>query len=70
MAANVRVAVLPQSKMNSLIISPRVPTISNIKAINLVASLTGAPPKFPSVYYTSQLANDSIGIKEEASQAR
>jgi len=38
-AANVRVTVLPQSKMNSLIIRPRVPMMSKIKALNLATSL-------------------------------
>ena len=70
MAANIKVAALPQSKINSLTISPRVPMISNTKAINLVPSLKGAPPKFPSVYYDSQSADDNISIKEETNQTR
>ena len=45
-AANVRVAVLPQSKINSLIRRPRVPMMSKIKAVNLATSLIEIPPIF------------------------
>ena len=45
-AANVRVATLPQSKINSFIRRPVVPIISRIKALNLAASLIDISPKF------------------------
>jgi len=45
-AANVRVAVLPQSQINSLIKRPMVPILSKIKPLSLVASLIDIPPKF------------------------
>jgi hypothetical protein len=42
--AKVRVAVLPQSKINSFIRRPRVPMLSKMKALNLTASLTDMLP--------------------------
>ena len=43
-AANVSVAVLPQSKVSSLMIRPRVPMMSKTNALNLIASLIDIPP--------------------------
>ena len=45
-AANVKVAVLPQSKINSLIRRPRVPMMSKIKPLNVAISLIDILPKF------------------------
>jgi len=38
-AANIRVATLPQSKINSFIKRPIVPIVNRIKALNLATSL-------------------------------